>query len=111
MGETYIDIFLGDELINGSPFKVNIFDVDQIKISNLHDGLIGRWVKFHIDANNAGIGQLEIIVQDGRIACHARAYSSFQFDASFLPCASGQYLIDIKFNGLPIAGNSKHSDC
>lgn len=107
VGETFIDIFLGDELVNGSPFKVNIFDIHQIRISDLHDGLIGHWVNFHIDASDAGVGQLEIVVQDGQIACHARAYGSFQFDASFYPCEPGRYFIEIKFNGIPISGNSK----
>jgi filamin len=110
VGETYIDIFLGDQLVNGSPFKVNIFDIHQIRVSNLTDGIVGHLVKFDIDASKAGIGQLEIVIQDGRIPCHATSHSSFQFDATFLPNEAGCYTIDIKFNGLPVPGNKKIND-
>jgi filamin len=106
VGETYIDIFLGNELVNGSPFKVNVFDINQIHVSNINSGIIGHLVKFDIDASNAGVGQLEIVVQDGRIPCNATPRGSFHFDAAFLPDESGRYTIDIKFNGLPIPGNS-----
>jgi hypothetical protein len=108
VGETYIDIFLGDQLVNGSPFKVNVFDIHQIHISNILDGIVGHLVKFDIDASNAGVGQLEIIIQEGRIPCHATSHGAFQFDAAFLPCEPGRYTIEVKFNGLSIPGN-KHS--
>jgi filamin len=105
VGETYIDIFLGNEIINGSPFKVNIFDVNQIHVSNILGGIVGHSVKFDIDASKAGIGQLEIIIKDGQIPCHATSHGSFHFDATFLPTEPGRYTIDIKFNGLPVPGN------
>lgn len=106
VGETYIDIFLGDQLVNGSPFKVNVFDIHQIHVSNILDGLVGHLVKFDIDASNAGVGQLEIIIQDGQIPCHATSYGAFQFDAAFLPCEPGRYTIEVKFNGLSIPGSN-----
>jgi len=104
IGETYIDIFLGDELVNGSPFKVNVFDINQIHVSNINDGIVGHLMKFDIDASKAGVGQLEIIIQDGRIPCDAIPQGSFQFNATFLPSEPGQYTIDVKFNGLPVPG-------
>jgi filamin len=106
VGETYIDILLGNELINGSPFKVNVFDVNQIHVSNTLGGIVGRLVKFDIDASKAGIGQLEIIVQDGQISCDAISRSSSQFDVIFVPNKCGLYKIDIRYNGLTIPGNS-----
>jgi len=105
VGETYIDIFFGDELVNGSPFKVNTFDINQIHVSNIDSGIVGHLVKFHIDASKAGVGQLEIIVQDGLIPCNAIPQDSFRFDATFLPNKPGRHAIDIKFNGLPVPGN------
>ena len=105
VGESYIDIFLGDQLIDGSPFKVNTFDIREIHVSNIYASIAGQLVKFDIDASKAGVGQLEIIIQDGQIPCHASSYGAFQFNATFLPPESGRYTIDIKFNGLPIPGN------
>ncbi|CAF2820839.1 unnamed protein product [Rotaria sp. Silwood2] len=105
VGETYIDVFLGNELVNGSPFKVNIFDINQIHVSNIDAGTVGHLVKFHIDASEAGVGQLEIVIQDGRIPCDATSCGTFQFDATFLPKEPGRYTVDIKFNGLPVPGS------
>jgi filamin len=105
VGETYIDVFLGNELVHGCPFKVNIFNTDKIRVSNINGGIVGHLVKFDIDASDAGVGQLEIIIQDGRIPCDAIPRGSFQFDATFLPHESGRYTIDIKFNGLPVPSN------
>lgn len=105
VGETYIDVFLGNEIVHGSPFKVNIFDVNQLHISNILDGIVGHPIKFDIDASKAGVGQLEIVIQDGQIPCHAISHGSFQFDATFLPHEPGRYTIDIKFNGILVPGN------
>ena len=107
VGETYIDIFLGNELINGSPFKVNVYDVNRIHVSSISYGIVGHIVKFNIDASEAGVGQLEIIIQDGRIPCDAIPRSPFRFDARFLPTETGPHTIDIKFNGLPVPGNEE----
>lgn len=106
VGETYFDIFLADELIAGSPFKVNIFDAQQVRISNLHDVFVGQRVQFEIDVSRAGIGQLEIIIEDGLIPCDAVARGSFLFDVSFQPTQVGPHTIDIKFNGLSIPGTN-----
>ncbi|CAM4895437.1 unnamed protein product [Rotaria socialis] len=105
VGETYIDVIYGDEVVNGSPFKVNVFDTNQIKVSNIDGGLVGHLVRFHIDASEAGVGQLEIIVQDGRMPCDAASRGSCRFDASFLPREPGRYTVDVKFNGLHAPGS------
>ena len=105
VGETYIDIFLGTELVYGSPFKVKIFDINQIHVSNIDGGVVGDLVKFFIDASKAGVGQLEIVVQDGLLPCNAIPYESCRFEAIFLPNKPGKHTIDIKFNGLSVPGN------
>ena len=106
VGETYFDIFVADELVPGCPFKVNIFDVEKIRVSNIYDGFLGQLSQFQIDISQAGIGQLEILIEDGRIPCDAVARGSFIFDVSFLPCYSGPHAIDIRFNGFSVPGQS-----
>jgi len=105
IGQIQIDIFLGEKLINNNSFQVNIFDINQIYISNLNDGFVNQLVKFNIDTSKAGIGQLEIVVQDGEISCNAISYNSSQFDVTFLPYKCGLNKIDIRYNGLNIPGN------
>jgi filamin len=109
VGETYLDVFLADELVPGCPFKVNIFDVHQIHVSNVQGGLVNQLVKFEIDASQAGVGQLEIVIQDGRIPCDALPRGAFHFDASFLAPEPGAHTIDIRFNGLPVPGNATYA--
>jgi len=106
IGQIEINIFLGEKLLNSNPFKVNIFDINQIYISNLNTGLVNQLVKFNIDTSKAGIGQLDIIVQDGQISCDAISRSSSQFDVIFVPHKCGLYKIDIRYNGLTVPGNS-----
>jgi filamin len=105
IGQIQIDIYLNEKLLNSNPYKVNIFDINQIYVTNLNDGLVDQLVKFNIDTSKAGIGQLEIVVQDGQVSCDAISYTSSQFDVTFLPHQSGLYKIDIRYNGLAIPGN------
>jgi len=100
-----IDVFLSDELINNDPYKVNVFDVNQIKVSNLNNGFVNQLVKFYIDASSAGIGQLEVFVENGEVICYALLRGTSQYDVTFLPRQSREHKIDIKFNGLAIPGN------
>jgi filamin len=104
IGLIQMDIFLQKKLINNHPFKVNIFDINQIHISNFKDGLVDQLVQFDIDTSKAGIGQLEIVVQDGDVPCEAIAHGSSRFHVTFLPQKCGLYKIDIRFNRLTIPG-------
>ncbi|CAF1680120.1 unnamed protein product, partial [Adineta ricciae] len=76
-----------------------------IHVSNIDGGVVGHLVKFFIDASKAGVGQLEIVVQDGLLPCNAMPYESCRFEAIFLPNKSGKHTIDIKFNGLSVPGS------
>lgn len=97
---------MGDQTIPGCPYRVNIFDINEIHVSDIDASIVGQLVRFNIDANRAGIGQLEIIVQDGRVPSHAISDGQFHFNIIFLPNQSGKYFIDIKFNGIPIPSRS-----
>ncbi len=105
IGQIQIDIYLDDKRMNSIPYKINVFDVNEVHVSNIHDGFIDQLVKFHIDTSQAGIGQLEIIVDDGQVGCDVISRSSSQYDVTFLPHTGGLYKIDIRFNGLIIPGN------
>ncbi len=105
IGQIQIDIFLDDKRTNSIPYKINVFDINQVNVSNLHDGFVDQLIKFHIDTSQAGIGQLEIIVEDGQVACDVISRASSQYDVTFLPPKGGLYKIDIRFNGLIIPGN------
>lgn len=58
-----------------------------IKITNL------------VDATAAGSGNLEIIINGGRIACRVWELAPRQFKAQFTPTQPIKHVIEMKFNG------------
>lgn len=108
IGQIQIQILLDDQPAYKIPCQINIFDLNQIYISKLTDGYVNQWMTFLIDISRAGIGQLEILVNDGRIACDVLSRTASQYEVTFLPRQGGSYQIDIRFNGLIIPGNLFH---
>ena len=45
-GEYYIDVFYANQLVNGSPFKCNVFDSSKIKVTPNLTGVVDQIVKF-----------------------------------------------------------------
>lgn len=109
IGEMQMVVYLGEKVIHDQPFRINVFDVSQIEVSNLDDGVVNQFVRFNIDTIKAGIGQLEVFVQDGRVLCSALCTGLAQFDVSFLPHECGMHKIDIRFNGVTISGESRRA--
>ena len=46
LGEYYIDIFYANQLVNGSPFKCNVFDPNKIRVVPCLFGVVDQPVKF-----------------------------------------------------------------
>lgn len=91
LGEYYVDIFYANQLITGSPFKCNVFDPTKIKITPTHTGVVDQVVKFEVDASQAGTGQLEIAVENGRIPCNFSNQGNLRFVPSFTPREAGKH--------------------
>lgn len=105
IGQIQIEVLLDDQPVYKIPCQINIFDLNQIFISKLTDGYVNQWMTFLIDISRAGVGQLEILVNDGQIACDVLSRSASQYEVTFLPRQGGSYQIDIRFNGLILPGN------
>ena len=56
---------------------------------SLH-GVVDQVVKFEVDASQAGRGQLEIAVENGRIACNFSNQGNLRFIPSFIPLEPGK---------------------
>ena len=53
-----------------------------------------------VDGNGAGFGNLEIIVNGGKVTSHVSTVEpQKKFSANFIPHESGRHRIDVKFNG------------
>ena len=60
------------------------------------------WFSFFIvvDGNGAGFGNLEIIVNGGKVTSHVSTVEpQKKFSANFIPHEAGRHRIDVKFNG------------
>lgn len=99
IGEYYIDVYVSNQLIQESPFKLNVFDSNKIILKPVNFGFINKQVNFEVDASYAGTGQLEISVSNGRIPCTFTNNGNLIFIPSFIPIESGDHSVSVKFNG------------
>lgn len=94
-----------------------------IKVQDIPDGVLGRPVEFEsefwtlelkdsrfhifpslVDGSRAGSGNLEILVNGGRVTSSVRALGGQKFIASFTPHESGTHVVQITFNGETVPG-------
>lgn len=57
-----------------------------------------------VDGSQAGSGNLEILVNGGRVTSSVRALGSQRFIASFTPHETGTHIVQITFNGETVPG-------
>lgn len=62
-------------------------------------------INFLVETANAGPGNLEVTVNKGQVATVPQAQSPTQYAISFTPQDAKTHIIDLKFNGEPVAGN------
>lgn len=62
------------------------------------------WLIFVVDGSQAGSGNLEILVNGGRVTSSVRALGSQRFIASFTPHETGTHTVQITFNGEVVPG-------
>lgn len=60
--------------------------------------------KFLVDGSRAGSGNLEILVNGGRVTSSVRALGGQRFVASFTPHETGIHTVQITFNGETVPG-------
>lgn len=58
-----------------------------------------------MDASEAGVGNLEVAVNDGRVPSQARALGGHKYDISFIPKENLDHTISVRFNNEPVPGS------
>ncbi|XP_066251149.1 filamin-A isoform X1 [Euwallacea similis] len=79
-----------------------------IKVQPVPDGVLGQPVEFEIDGSGAGSGDLEILVEGGRVTSSVRSLGGQRFRAAFTPHQALPHRVDIKFNGETVPGSPWH---
>lgn len=59
---------------------------------------------FLVDASEAGVGNLEVAVNEGRIPSMAQSLGQHRYDISFVPREQVDHTISVRFNNEPVPG-------
>lgn len=81
-----------------------VIGAQAIRVQDIPNGAIGRPVEFEIDGSKAGSGNLEILVNGGRVTSSVRSLGGQRFVASFTPHEPGIHTVQITFNGETVPG-------
>lgn len=110
------------------PIASDAIGARAILVQDISDGVLGRPVSFEskltdlnlrfkhfsnlnivkcfaVDGSRAGSGNLEILVNGGRVTSSVRALGSQRFVASFTPHETGRHTVQITFNDETVPGN------
>lgn len=68
------------------------------------------YMLYTVDANNAGSGELSIIVNNGSVPSSARLIAHNIYAVSFVPTEPGIYTVELFFNSHPLKGLMFSSD-
>ncbi|EJW86819.1 hypothetical protein WUBG_02269, partial [Wuchereria bancrofti] len=102
-GEHSIDVRLFNQSVYESPFMCNVGDPDLVTVRNMPEFInadeLFRDYTFEIDASAAGSGNLEIMINGGRVACRVRELGGRHYLASFTPTQAIIHIVEMRFNG------------
>ncbi|XP_057668388.1 filamin-A isoform X2 [Diorhabda carinulata] len=79
-----------------------------VRVQPVPDGVLGQPVEFEIDGSGAGSGDLEILVEGGRVTSSVKSLGGQRFKAAFTPHQALPHRVDIRFNGETVPGSPWH---
>ncbi|VDN21986.1 unnamed protein product, partial [Cylicostephanus goldi] len=105
VGDHDIEVKYGGVPVTAIPFTCRAYDPTKIKVGAIPKGLLDKPVYFTVDASEAGVGNLEVAVNDGRVPSMAHALGQHRYDISFVPKENADHTITIRFNNEPVPGS------
>lgn len=105
VGEHVIDVLACGKPITASPFHSSGYDASKIRVAPMPNGHVGQNVEFEIDGSEAGSGNLEILVNGGRVTSEVKCLGNHRFLASFVPHTVSTHVVEMKFNDDPVPGS------
>ncbi|XP_054168385.1 filamin-C-like [Oppia nitens] len=105
IGEHLIEVKALGKAITGNPFRSFAYDSSKIKVGTIPNGIIGKPIQFNIDCSEAGSGNLEILVNNGRVCSEVKNLGNHHFLASFVANSVSLHTIEMKFNGEHVSGS------
>jgi len=107
VGPHTINVSMDGEIVGGSPYTCNIYDVTKVQVTGLDDTKINRPVTFTVDASQAGEGTLELVVTTAKASVRAEvaARSRGLYDVTFTPHEPISHFVNITFNEEDVIGS------
>ncbi|GMT33922.1 hypothetical protein PFISCL1PPCAC_25219, partial [Pristionchus fissidentatus] len=105
VGEHEITVQYAGAPVPGSPFTCRAYDPAKINVGTIPNGVVERAVHFVVDASEAGVGNLEVAVNDGKIPSMANGLGQHRYDISFVPHEEIDHFISVRFNNEPVPGS------
>ncbi|KAL3093739.1 hypothetical protein niasHS_006301 [Heterodera schachtii] len=111
-GEHLIDVLINEKAAYESPFVCQVGDPDLVTVRRMPQFIEARNLHrphtFEIDATAAGSGNLEIVINGGRVACRVRETSPRNFLAEFTPVQETKHTVEMRFNGEHVRDSPWH---
>uniref|UniRef100_A0A0N5AN33 Filamin-A n=1 Tax=Syphacia muris TaxID=451379 RepID=A0A0N5AN33_9BILA len=105
VGDHEIDIKYGGVDVQGSPFTCRAYDPAKIAVGEMPNGVTDQIVHFIVDASDAGVGNLEVAINDGHVPSMAQSLGQHRYDISFVPREEIDHTISVRFNNEPVPGS------
>ncbi|XP_022709435.1 filamin-A-like isoform X1 [Varroa jacobsoni] len=106
VGEYRMEVRYQDKPIPGSPFVCKVYDIGQIRVTEVpHPALVGTSAAFLVETAGAGPGNLEVMVNQGRVPTTPQAKAPTLYSIHFTPTEAEDHVIDVRFNGHHVPGS------
>ncbi|OXU24388.1 hypothetical protein TSAR_010294, partial [Trichomalopsis sarcophagae] len=134
VGDHSVQVKLNGAHVQGSPFLVKAYNADQVKVTDINSGVVGKPVFFSseyfftcsksentdlvryfnsnrenlpVNASQAGAGNLEIIVAvNGKnVPNFVQSEGNAKFRVNFKPQEAALHSLSVRFNGEPVPGS------
>ena len=110
-GTWLVSMLADGQHVSGSPFKVKVVDPRRVMAwgAGLMDGVVGERGRFTIDTQDAGEGNLVVMVHGPKggfkLSLRKDTINRRRILASYQPMHAGAYLIDVLWSGTHVPGS------
>lgn len=83
-----------------------MYDISQIRVTEVpHPAFVGKPAAFLVETAGAGPGNLEVMVNQGRVPTTPQAKTPTLYSIHFTPTEAEEHAIDVRFNGNHVPGS------
>ncbi|XP_078614618.1 filamin-A-like isoform X1 [Branchiostoma floridae x Branchiostoma japonicum] len=99
-----VDVLLGEDHIQGSPFTVRVFDAQKVKVHSLEGGLVGQPHSFIVDTSEAGPGHIRVVIHAGRteVPHQILDLGGGKYKVTYTPQENVDHMIMVEWNEVAI---------